>query len=257
MWLGWPAKSPTEIPRKASWPVVAELTGNPAPLNNRLLSERLQWEMPMQPDMAGGYERLPEEGPPPGQPLDRPGMCEPQQARGMPEEIAGQVQGPVTLEERDLDRLWQYFAHDDNQLSQRVAFFLVAESIFLATAASLVSVVAGMTSPARLELRAEVFAFSLIIILAGFSLSVIFWYLFRLNFADVGASLELLKTSESIYSLVGRRQSERRREHKHLPALFRGRGKNWVTVNCLGVGFIAVWACTGIFAVLVFSSRPA
>lgn len=163
----------------------------------------------------------------------------------------------MKLDERDLDRLWQYFTHDDDQFAQRVAFFLVAESIFLATAASLVSAVAGMTLASRAELRAEVFSFSLVIILAGLSLSVIFWYIFRLNFDDIGASLELIASTDSMYSLVRRKQAERRRAHKRLPALFSRRGKNWVTVNCLGIGFIAIWVFTGAFAILVFASHQA
>lgn len=211
----------------------------------------------MQPKPPGEFGHRPQEDlPQPILPLDGTAVSATRSTSDMPRAIPRQesAAGPV-LEEHDLDRLWQYFTHDDNQFAQRVAFFLVAESIFLATAASLVNAVAGMTSLSRSELRAEVFAFSLIIILAGLSLSVIFWYIFRLNFDDIGASLDLISGSDSVYALVRRRQAERRRRHRHLPALFRRRGKNWVTVNCLGLGFIAIWVCTAVFAILVFASH--
>jgi hypothetical protein len=159
------------------------------------------------------------------------------------------------LNDSDIDRLWQVFGHDDDLLAQRVAFFLLAESILLATAASLVNTVAGhQRSSAPVSVRDYIFWLAIFVILGGLGLTIVFWYVFRLNFDNVGADLDLLRESHSIYAMISDRQSVRRHSHKFFPALFRRRGINWVTVNCLALGFMLLWSITGIFAVLIFVS---
>lgn len=161
-----------------------------------------------------------------------------------------------TLKDSDIDRLWQVFAHDDDLLAQRVAFLLVAESILLATAASLINTIAGhLGSGATVSVRDYIFWLAIFVILGGLGLTIVFWYVFRLNFDNVGADLDMLRESHSVYALISERQSVRRHSHRFFPALFRRRGMNWVTVNCLTLGFILLWSITGIFAVLIFVSR--
>jgi hypothetical protein len=211
----------------------------------RLSAGNPAWQCYVSNRMSGGEKVM--QPSPLGSDQDRP--------RGHVPRAEAPLGDGVNLEEHELDRVWQVFAHDDDLLAQRVAFFLVAESILLATAASLVNAVSGMTSRAHGVLRAEIFSFALIIVLAGMGLSVVFWYVFRLNFDNIGASLDLLKNSQSIYGLIKRRQHERRRGRKYISAIFHKRGVNWATVNCLGFGFVTIWAFTGIFAILVFASH--
>jgi hypothetical protein len=159
------------------------------------------------------------------------------------------------IEEKDIGRLWEIFAHDDDLLAQRVAFFLVAESILIATAASLINTTASLRPLDQADVRAEMFSMSIVFILAGLGLTTIFWYIFRLNFDNIGASLELLRESSSIYAVLHQKQSERRRSRRYLPRTFNVRGMNWVTVNCLTAGLMVIWFLAGIFSVLIFFAR--
>jgi hypothetical protein len=159
------------------------------------------------------------------------------------------------IEDKDIGRLWEIFAHDDDLLAQRVAFFLVAESILIATAASLINATASLKSTGRVDVRAEMFSLSTVFILAGLGLTAIFWYIFRLNFDNIGASLELLRESSSIYAVLHQKQSERRRSRRYLPRTFNEHGMNWVTVNCLTAGLMVIWILAGIFALLIFLAR--
>ena len=160
------------------------------------------------------------------------------------------AEGPI--EEKDIGRLWEIFAHDDDLLAQRVAFFLIAESILIATAASLINATAGLSLPGQVDIRAEMFSMSIVFILAGLGLTSIFWYIFRLNFDNIGASLDLLRESSPLYAILHQRQSQRRSSRRYLPRTFNAHGINWVTVNCLTAGLMVIWILAGVFAVLVF-----
>jgi hypothetical protein len=159
------------------------------------------------------------------------------------------------LESRDLDRLWQIFTHDDNLLATRVSFFLLAESILIAAAASLINTVTNLTRPAELDLRGEIFGLSIAIILAGLGLTLLFWYIFRLNFDNIGAALDMIRTTDSIYRTAARKQSERRHNHRYFPMVFRKKGMNWITINVLSLGFMLLWCVVGSFSLIIFISH--
>jgi hypothetical protein len=136
-----------------------------------------------------------------------------------------------------------------------VSFFLLAESILIAAAASLINTVTNLTRPAELDVRGEIFALSIAISLAGLGSTLLFWYIFRLNFDNIGAALDMLRSTESIYGKAARRQSDRRHGHRYFPIIFRKKGMNWITINVLSLGFIFLWCIVGSFSLIIFLSH--
>src|SRR5438105_3483791 len=93
----------------------------------------------------------------------------------------------------EIDRLWDYFMHEDNLLATRVSVFLLAQSILIAVTASLINTVAGLSHSSHSALRPEIFGLTAALILAGLGFTLIFWYVFALNFDNIGTTIELLR----------------------------------------------------------------
>ncbi len=138
------------------------------------------------------------------------------------------------------DRFWQFFMHEDNLLATRVSFFLPAESILIAVAASLINTIAGLSHSSYAALRDEIFGLILTINLAGLALTLVFWYVFRLNFDNIGVYIEELKDNP-IHVKVSKKRAERKRAHRYSNLVFRKRDINWLVANTLPAGLFFLW----------------
>ena len=100
----------------------------------------------------------------------------------------------IRNDEEDISQLWLWVRHEDNLLASRVSFFLLAQSILIAVAASLVNTLTGLSHPAAASLRREVFGLAIAIDIAGLTLTLVFWYVFRLNFLSIGTAMDELNS---------------------------------------------------------------
>ena len=100
------------------------------------------------------------------------------------------------------DLLWQMMWHEDGLLATRVSVFLVAESILVAVAATLVNTVAGTSHAVKSNVRGELFGITISIGLVGLALTLVFWYVMTLNFDNVGALMDDLKTRPALGYLI-------------------------------------------------------
>jgi len=155
----------------------------------------------------------------------------------------------------DIDRLWQWFLHQDNLLATRVSVFLLAQSILIAVTASLINTVAGSSHDSRIPLLPEIFGLAIAINLAGPALTLVFWYVFKLNYENIGVVTDQLRSLDRLYVDTGHKEFERRNAHWYFRVLFRKKGMNWVIVNVLPVGALLIWCIIGAFSVAVFLSR--
>ncbi len=158
------------------------------------------------------------------------------------------------IEGQHLDRLWRLYIHDDTLLATRVSYFLLAQSILIAVTASLVNTIAGFQHHSQFVLRREVFGLSIAINAAGLVLTIVFWYVFTLNFDNVGAVLDMLRDLDPIYLEMRRRQAERRHSHWYYHVIFRKKGMNWVVVNFLPAILVILWCIVGAFALATYFS---
>src|SRR5579859_1664661 len=92
----------------------------------------------------------------------------------------------------EADQLFESLTHQDNLLAARVSVFLLAESILIAVTAALVNTIASIKVGPGSSIRLEIFIMAIILGVAGFVLTLIFWYIFTLNFINVGVLLQEL-----------------------------------------------------------------
>jgi hypothetical protein len=142
--------------------------------------------------------------------------------------------------------------HEDDLLAERVSFFLLAQSILVAVAASMLNTLANSSS-GRHSPHAEVLAIAIAIDVAGLSFSVVFWYVFRLNYENIGTIMEERNLAldrtygpDNYYAKVQADRQRRRNTRWYARIVFRGKGMNWIIVNVLPVGFIILWCLIGV-----------
>jgi hypothetical protein len=153
----------------------------------------------------------------------------------------------------DIDRLWNYFTHEDDLLATRVSVFLLAQSILIAVSASLVNNLAEHSRSSNLALQPEIFGLTVALIIAGIGLTLIFWYVFSLNYDNIGITMELLR-ADPLYMKIAHMQSKKRQSRWYFRILFRRRGMNWAIINGLSVGLIFLWGAMGVFLLIGFLS---
>jgi hypothetical protein len=153
----------------------------------------------------------------------------------------------------DTDRLWDFFMHEDNLLASRVSVFLLAQSILIAVAASLVNTIVGLSHSSHSILRPEMFGLTAAIVLAGLGLVLIFWYVFTLNYDNIGITIARLK-ADPLHVQLAREQVKKRNSHWYFRLVFQKKGMNWVIVNGLPVGLIFLWLVIGGSLLAVFLS---
>jgi hypothetical protein len=136
----------------------------------------------------------------------------------------------------------------------RVSFFLLAQSILIAVAASLVNTVAGLHDVTQQPLRREMFGLSIAIGAVGLFLALVFWYVFTLNFDNVGVDIDMLKAIDPFYETARSNQAARRHSHWYYRPIFRKKGMNWVVVNVLPVSIVVLWCTVGAFGIAIFLS---
>jgi hypothetical protein len=158
-----------------------------------------------------------------------------------------------TVRMDDIDRLWDNYKHEDNILATRVSIFLVAQSVLIAVAASLINAAIGLSRSQHPALRGEVFGLTAVLIIAGLGLTLVSWYIFTLNFDSIGTTLEELKADPLFLRLMDSR-ARKRNSHWHFRIVFRRKGMNWVTVNGLPFGLLILWCAMGAFLLVVFLS---
>jgi hypothetical protein len=155
------------------------------------------------------------------------------------------------VESDDTDRLWDYFMHEDNLLASRVSVFLLAQSILIAVAASLVNTLAGLSHSSHSALRPGMFGLAAAIVLAGLGLVVIFWYIFTLNFDNIGVTIVQLR-ADPLYVRLAHEQAKKRNSHWYFRLVFQKKGMNWTIVNGLPIGLIFLWLVIGAALLTVF-----
>ncbi|HTZ22971.1 MAG TPA: hypothetical protein VMC83_03160 [Streptosporangiaceae bacterium] len=164
-------------------------------------------------------------------------------------------------EENDIDQLWRWVAHEDDLLASRVSFFLLAQSILIAVTASLVNTVADLSHTAEPSLRPEVFGLAVAITLAGVALTLVFWYVFWLNFLSVGFAMDELtaimnrRKTDNFRARIHAIRVQRRNANWFFRIVFRKRGMNWMITNVLPMIILFLWCIVGVFDIVVFSSH--
>ena len=99
--------------------------------------------------------------------------------------------------------------------------------------AFLVNTVADLQGHPDADLRAEIFGLSIALNVVGLVLTLVFWYVFTLNFDNVGAVSEMLQEADPVFSQMKQRQAAKRHARWYYRLIFRKKGMNWVTVNFL------------------------
>jgi hypothetical protein len=161
--------------------------------------------------------------------------------------------------DNDLDQLWQWLRHENDVLVARVSVFLLAQSILIAVTASLVNTLVG-AGDKNSHIKPEIFALALILSLAGLALALLFWYVFLLNFDNIGAVQQELNTTlgdseNNIWTSVRREQRRRRDDHWSYRLIFRRKGMNWIIVHALPVGAVILWCAMLAFGLAAFFTQ--
>jgi hypothetical protein len=175
--------------------------------------------------------------------------------------LSEDVTPPSSDDEKDIDRLWQWVAHEDSILASRVSFFLVAQSILVAVTASLVNSVANLSHAAETSLRREVFGLAVAINVIGVILTAVFWYVLWMNFLSVGASMDELtsvmnrRSADNIRARVWATRYRRRNDNWIYRVIFRKKGMNWMVTNVLPVTILTLWCIVGAFSIVIFVSH--
>ena len=91
------------------------------------------------------------------------------------------------------------------------------------------------------------------LILAGLCLTLIFWYVFTLNYDNIGITMELLKV-DPLYLKLANEQAKKRNSHWYFRLVFKKRGMNWAIINMLPSGLIFLWCTMGAFLLAAFLS---
>jgi hypothetical protein len=153
----------------------------------------------------------------------------------------------------DIDRFWDYFKHEDNLLATRVSVFLLAQSILIAVAASLVNTLAGLSRSSHTALRPEIFGLTAALAVTGFSLTLISWYIFALNYENIGSTIEQLR-ADPLYLKIVDDRAKKRNSHWYFRIIFRRKGMNWVVVNGLTFSLMFLWCAMSAFSLAIFLS---
>jgi len=160
----------------------------------------------------------------------------------------------------EADQLFESLTHQDNLLAARVSVFLLAESILIAVTAALVNTIASIKVGPGSSIRLEIFIMAIILGVAGFVLTLIFWYIFTLNFINVGVLLQELDRAHAainpnnIRLRVKTEIAERRNHRWFYRVAFRRKGMNWIIVNALPAVFLFLWSATAVFSFIIFFS---
>lgn len=143
--------------------------------------------------------------------------------------------------------------HEDNLLASRVSVFLLAQSILIAVTASLINTFAGPSRSSSKELRPEIFTLSLVLTTSGLCLTLISWYIFALNFHNIGITMDLLE-ADPLYVKLRNIQAVKRESRRYFRKIFRRKGMNWIIINGLSTGLITIWVAMGSLLVASFVS---
>jgi hypothetical protein len=128
---------------------------------------------------------------------------------------------------RVADRMGEQLLENRNLLATRVSVFLVAQSILIAVAASLANTLTSLSRSSNSALRSEMFGLTAALAITGLSLTVISWYIFTLNFDNIGGTMERLRADPLFVKLMLDR-SKKRNSHWYFRTVFRKKGMNWI-----------------------------
>ena len=158
----------------------------------------------------------------------------------------------------EIDRLWEWTRHQDDLLATRVSVFLLAQSILIAVTAALINTIANMKFGSAHPVRLEVFVLVMVMSVAGLLLTLIFWYVFTLNFITIGALTDELDrhmyqvNPKNVRLRIKAEVTEHRRCHWFYRVAFRQKGMNWMVVNVLPAIFLFLWLATTTFSLIIF-----
>lgn len=150
----------------------------------------------------------------------------------------------------DRDRLWAWVIHEEDVFSDRMSFFLLAESILIAVSAAVSNTLAGLHSAHHL-VRVEVFCLAISLDLAGLALTLIFWFIFNMNANGLAILTERLKALDEMYADLSRKWQEERLRHWH-SHLLHPHGSNRTVKNFLPPVVLLFWCAITIFSVAIF-----
>jgi hypothetical protein len=154
----------------------------------------------------------------------------------------------------NIEHLWNFFMHEDDLLATRVSVFLLAQSILIAVVASLINTVSGLSKASHPALRPELIALCLVLTAAGFGFTLIFWYVFVLNFDNIGVTMDLLREVDPLYVKIATIGAKKRKSRWYFKIIFRRRGMNWIVINGISSGLIILWLAMAGLLVASFLS---
>jgi hypothetical protein len=160
-----------------------------------------------------------------------------------------------------IDQLLRWVIHEDDILASRVSFFLLAQSILIAVTASLINTMTSLSHRSESSLRWEVLGLASAITVAGIALTIIFWYVFWLNFLSLGSYQDELtaimnhQDSANFRSRIHSTRLERRNANWFYRILFRRKGMNWMVTNGLPGIILLLWSALAIFGIIISISN--
>jgi hypothetical protein len=154
---------------------------------------------------------------------------------------------------KDDDRniVWNWVMHEDNLFSTRISFFLLAQSILIATAATLLNSLVGLHATNN-SIRIEVFGLVMALDLAGAALTLVFWYIFNMNENGIITLTQQLKSVDEMYRKLDSMRSSEREGHWYFRTIFHKNGPNVVIKNLLAPIVLFIWIAMLIFAIAIF-----
>lgn len=139
--------------------------------------------------------------------------------------------------------------HEDELLASRVSFFLLAQSILIAATASSINTFVGLSKPTDRALRPEIFYLSLALSIVGLFLTLISWYVLKLNFINIGIVMERLKAADPLYTKLEEAKRATRQSLWYFRPIFRENGVNRVVTHKLPLTLMLLWVFTIILLV--------
>lgn len=152
------------------------------------------------------------------------------------------------------ERLWRWLLHEDAILAARMSSFLLAQSILIAIAAGVISALAGLPLSHR-AVRAEVFGLSVALILAGVSLTLIFWYILNVNHSGIKVMAKELKALDGLYKRLDELKKKERLNRWRFGGVPNRHGVYWIINNLQTTAIFLVWCLVAAFATAIFVSR--
>lgn len=150
----------------------------------------------------------------------------------------------------DRDRLWAWVIHEEDVFSDRMSFFLLAQSILIAVSAAVSNTLAGLHSAHHL-VRLEVFGLAVSLDLAGLALTLIFWFIFNMNSSGLAILTERLRSLDEMYADLSMKWQEERLRHWY-SRLLHPHGSNRTVKNFLPPVILLFWCAITIFSVAIF-----